>query len=87
MKLKYVMEVLDMDGSPIAVPIDSGDEFRGLLHMNGTTEDIIKCLMNDVTEDEIVSSMKNEYDATEEQLRHSVRKVIEILRKYELITE
>ncbi len=87
MKLKYQMEVMNIDDFPIAVPVDCGDEFRGVLHMNGTTQDILKCLESDVTEEEIVASLQQEYDATEEQLRHSVRKVVDILRENKLLTE
>jgi len=87
MKLKYEMTILDMDGDPMAVPVNSGKEFRGVLHMNETTEDILKCLETDVTEEEIVAAMKREYDAAEEDIRRNVQKVVDILREYQLITE
>jgi len=88
MKLKYKLEVLDMAGSPIAVPVDcSENEFRGIVQINGTTESILRELENDVTEDEIVAALKNEYDATEEQIRHSVRKVVHVLQKNGLLIE
>lgn len=85
MKLKYEMTFIDIDGSPMAVPVDGSEEFRGVLHMNNTTADILRCLENDVTEDEIVAALKEEYDATEEDIRRNAQKVITILREYDLI--
>jgi len=85
MKLKYEMEMMEIDGSPMAVPVDSGDEFRGVLHMNETTADILEILKNDVTEGELVAAMKELYDADEAQIRRNVEKVLGILRQYGLL--
>ncbi len=85
MKLKYEMEMMEIDGSPMAVPVDDGDEFRGVLHMNETTADILEILKNDVTEDEIVAAMKELYDADEAQICHNVEKVLGILCQYGLL--
>jgi len=87
MKLKYEMVTMDMDGSIMAIPADSGDEFIGVLHMNGITADILELLKNDVTMEEAVTALKNEYDATDDEIRRSVQKVVNILRDYSLIIE
>lgn len=87
MKLKYELSYMDVDGTEVAVPVNSGDEFRGVLHMNSTVADILKCLENDVTEDDIVGTLKKEYDATEEEIRSRVRKTAEILRENGLLCE
>ncbi|GEM_PF-989374 len=87
MKLKYEMEVLEVDGKQMAVPVGGEEEFHGVLHMNGTTADILSILENDVSEDEIVAEMKRQYDATEDVIRRNVAKVLAILREYELIEE
>jgi len=87
MKLKYEMEIIDLDGSPMAVPVDSADEFRGVLHMNATAQSILEALKNDVSEDEIASALKKEYAATDEQIRMNIAKVLGILRQYDLLCE
>lgn len=87
MKLKYEMEIIDIDGSPVAVPVNTGEKFSGVLRMNVTTKDIIEILKNDATEEEIIDKLKKEYDATEEEIRSSVQKVLGILREYKLINE
>lgn len=87
MKLKYEMEVLEIDGSPIAVPIDSGDEFRGVLYMNETTQDILNILKNNVTINQLISELKNIYDSSDEEICTNVDKVLGILREYKLLDE
>jgi len=87
MKLKYAMEVIEIDGALAAVPIGDGDEFRGVLHMNATTGDILAVLKDDVTEDEIVAALQQQYAATETDIRRNVQKVLGILREYALLVE
>lgn len=87
MKLKYKMEVMDLDGSPVAIPADCDENFRGILQMNGTTADILKCLEKEVTEDEIVAALEKQYNAAAEQIHGSVQKVVSILREHQLIAE
>lgn len=87
MKLKYEMEIVDIDGSPVAIPVNANEEFSGVLRMNDTTKDIIDVLKNDISEEEIVTILKRKYDATEEQIHSSVQKVLGILREYKLIIE
>lgn len=87
MKLKYELSFEEIDSETVAVPVNAADDFRGVLHMNGITSDIIKILENNVTEDEIVSVLKKSYAATEEQLYLSVRKIIGILRENGLLEE
>ncbi len=87
MKLKYEMSYIEIDGTLRAMPLFDDTDRRYVLHLNGTTADILKVLEQDVTEDEIVSALKKEYDATEEQLLPSIRKVVGMLREYGLLTE
>lgn len=87
MKLKYTFTTMDMDGELMAVPMDCDDDFRGILRMNGLTSDILKLLEQDTDEDCVVASLLKEYDATEEQIRASVQKVLGILRQEKLLSE
>jgi len=87
MKLKYKMEIVDIDGSPTAVPAGGGDEFRGVLRMNDTAAAILKLLADETTEEKIVSALKAEYEVSEEQLRASVAKILNSLREHQLLEE
>jgi len=86
MKLKYEMTVMEIDGSNMAIPVGCTD-FRGVIHMNETTADILTVLKNDVTEDQIVSELLKIYDASDEQIRQSVKKVIAVLDENNLLCD
>jgi len=87
MKLKYRITTLEMDNELMAVPMDKDKDFRGILRMNGTTAFILKELETERTEDELVKALLDEYDASEEEIRESVRLVIDELRKSGLLVE
>lgn len=87
MKLRYEMLITEVDGVPVAVPVDSGKEFCGLIHMNGTAQDILEILREDVTEEEIIEKLLEMYNASKEQLEDAVKKVIDELRTHKLIVE
>jgi len=87
MKLKYEMSFMDMNGVKAAVPLNSGDGFRGVLKMNETAESIIGLLKEETTEDAIISALLKEYNAPEEKLRMGVRKVLGTLREKGLLDE
>jgi len=87
MKLKYNFTTMDVDGELMAVPMDCDDDFRGLLRMNEVTADILKQLKKETTEDEIVAALLKEYNATEQQIRSDVQKVLGILRQENLLLD
>lgn len=87
MKLKYELSYIDLDGTPMAIPVGCEEEFRGVLHMNQTTADILRCLEADVTEDEVVAALKQEYDAAEDEIRARVQEAVRLLRENGLLSE
>lgn len=87
MKLKYKMNVVDIGGDIMALPIGSGEDFHGLLRLNGSAAEIVRLLETEMTEDELVSALEETYDATPERLRESARRVIGILRENKLLCE
>jgi len=86
MKLKCQMSTMNLEGKIIAVPLNGGEEFSGVLRMNDITADILKNLEIDITEDELVSHMLKEYDTADEPMRREVRKVVSILRENGLLS-
>lgn len=80
MKLKYEFVINEVADNMMAVAVDS-DEFAGMVRLNKTGAYIFELLKNDVSEDEIVEALQAKYDATEENLRQTVRGFIESLEK------
>jgi len=87
MKLKYEISFFEIDDCPMAVPVGAQDNHNFVMHMNEITTDILKILEKEVTEDDVVTALKKEYDATEETIRISVRKVVDILRQNNMLSE
>ena len=80
MKLKSDFIVREVNGETVLVPIgDTG--FSGMVRGNKTLGAILQALKADVTEDEIVSSLLERFDAPEEKMRADVQKALSALRK------
>jgi len=86
MKLNYDFEIIDIGGELTMVPIDVSG-FHAVLRLNEVSADIIKLMKEDISEDEIVNEMKKMYDASEEDIKRNVTKVIEHLRSEKLLTK
>ena len=84
MKLNCELQIMDLEGTPMAIPVGSRD-FCGVLRINGVTADILKLLETETNVDSMVVALKKEYNATEEQLLHSVEKVISVLKENNLL--
>lgn len=82
MKLKYDFIVNEIADKKMAVTVGKDSEkFNGMIRLNSTAADIFEMLKEDVTEDEIVASMKEKYDEEEDILRQKVREFVESLQK------
>lgn len=86
MKLNIEAEIIDIGGQLTLIPVDCGEK-KLVLQMNETTAEILELLKEETTEDKIVEALQKMYDASESDIRRSVRKVIEHLRKDGLLTE
>ena len=64
-----------------------GAGFAGLVKGNKTLGVILEYLKQDMTEEEIVSAMKERFDAPEELLRSDVNKALTELRKIGALDE
>ena len=81
MKTKFSFEIMDLEDGLVAVPVgDKSSQFHGVLKVNETAADIIKLLEKDTTEDMIVETMLQEYDADKEQLTKYVHEFIATLK-------
>lgn len=70
----------------ITVPT-GGVSFCGMIRSNQTAGFIVECLKQDVTQEEIVEKMLAKYDASEEQVRRDVEKILEQLRQIGAVEE
>lgn len=68
MKLKYNFVVNNVAGQKVAVAVDdSNSDYNSLIKLNDTGVYILEMLKNDVTIDEIVASIKKDFEILPEQ--------------------
>ena len=88
MKLKYKFIVRNVAGQSVALAVgEDNAKFNGMIKLNAVGEFIFKLLENDITEEEIVKKITDEYDVSAEEAEVSLKKYIETLRNNELIEE
>ena len=76
MKLKYKISITNVADEIIAVPLESTDEFDGVLTINETMKEIIELLEEERTEEELISLMKEKYeDASSEVLAKDIHEI------------
>ena len=82
MKLKYIFVTNKVADKIVAVAVgEDAEKFGGFIKMNDTGAYIFNMLKNDVTEEEIVASMQEEYEGvTLENLRNTVNEFISRLK-------
>lgn len=87
MKLKYDFVINNVAGETVAVSVGNNNgRFNGYIKLNETGAVIFKALKNDVTREQIISQVKNEYpDAAEQEVIESVDDMIAKLDKAELL--
>ena len=86
MKLKDGFYTHNVGNKQVLVGVASTG-FSGLVRSNATAAFIVEQLKKETTEEEIVQTMLNEYDAPEEKIRRDVNLVIEKLRGIEALED
>lgn len=86
MKLKSDFITQDIDGVQFLIPVGKS-EFGGVVRSNETAAFIVNLLRNDITLEEIVDAMFNEYDAPREVLERDAKAVIAKLRSINALEE
>lgn len=77
MHLKYTFDFMELNEWIIAIPVgDNANEFHGVIKLNETSAFIFKLLSKDITEEKIVDTLENEYDAPRTLIIEDVRKYI-----------
>lgn len=78
MKLKYEFAINQLCGTWCAVPV--GNQYQGVISLNESAADMMKYLSEDISEEDLVQKMLNEYDVPEQYLRKEVHEFIEKLK-------
>ena len=86
MKLKDVFLTYEEDGEQIMVATDT-KKFSGLVRSNRTAAEIVDCLKSETTKEQIVKTMQQKYDVSEERLSADVEKILGILREIGALDE
>ena len=86
MKLKYNFECMDMGDENIAVPVGEGaNQLHGVVKLNKEGLMIFNLLKEDMTEEDIVNKLANEYSNDKQQLIGYVRQTIATMKEAQLL--
>lgn len=86
MRLKDIFNSEEIYGNRIYVSLDDAS-FNGLIRANETAAFIIDNLMSEISEDELIEKVKNRYEITEVEANKGVNRIINQLKKLNLIQE
>ena len=86
MRLKKEFITHETGSESMLIPA-GGAGFSGLVKGNKTLGTILALLREDTTEEQIISAMKQRFDAPEEKIADDVKKAIAELRKIGAIDE
>lgn len=68
MKLKHEFVTNDVAGSTVAIPVGNENRaFNGYIRLNETGASIFNLLKEDVTKEQIVEALLNEYEGTSKE--------------------
>ncbi|MDP4121104.1 MAG: PqqD family protein [Bacillota bacterium] len=86
MKIKDGFILRQVAGSSIVVPIGKkAVDFNGMINLNDTGAFLWACLEKDITTDELIKLMINEYDVTYEQAKTDIGKFVVKLKDADLL--
>lgn len=81
MKIKDGFAKRDIAGSIIVVPVgEAAQEFNGMITLNESGSFFWDCFKNDITIDEAVELVCNEYDVDRDRARADVEKFVNMLK-------
>ncbi|WP_029320993.1 PqqD family peptide modification chaperone [Butyrivibrio sp. AE3004] len=79
--LKKRLKVTDISGEKVMIDFDSGKYFM----IKGSGNDIWDMIQDEITVDEIIQNLLNEFEVSEEECEKSVFEFLEKLKEYEFI--
>lgn len=86
MKIKEGFMLRNVADNYVVVPVGKASlEFKGLINLNHVGAFIWKCLENDVTIEDVVDKVINEYNIDKERALHDVKGFINKLNEAKLL--
>ncbi len=86
MKLNENYILKTVAGMPVVVPVGNAvKNIHGMITLNGPAEIIWKALEDGKSYDEIISSVKSEYDAPEDVIKTDLDAFLEKLKNYKIL--
>ena len=81
MKLKYQFMIQKVGDHYMAVDV-SGDnsDFKGVIKLNETGKFIFECLKEDISIDDLIAKVMNEFDGTKEDVGSSIKEYCQTLQ-------
>lgn len=88
MKLKYNFVLQEVAGTFIAVAVgDGARKFHGMMKLNESGKRIFELIQQEDDVDSVVKILSDEYEADPELLRSETEKILNCLRKENLLDE
>lgn len=88
MKLRYKFVTRNVAGQTVALAVGNENaKFNGMIKINSVGEFIFKLLENDISFDEIVSKITDEYDVNTDDAKKSLEDYLNVLRENNLLEE
>ena len=87
MKLKKQLIIAEVNGEYVAVPEIEENGSRMIIRLNSTGATILNGLQQNLTEQQIVGKLMQEYDVDQVRAQKSVSKILELLKENNLIEE
>jgi hypothetical protein len=87
-RLKVNFETMELDDEIVAIPTGNNSQlFHGVIKLNDTGAFILDLLQKDISEEEIIGHISEEYDASKEQIAADVHMYLEKFRSRGLLEE
>lgn len=88
MKIKNGFAKRNIAGSEIVVPVGrTSFDFNGMITLNGSGGFFWDCLQNDITKDEMLKMVLDEYEVDAATAEKDIDNFIDMLRKNNLLEE
>ncbi len=88
MKIKSGFAKREIAGSNIVVPVGArSSDFNGMITLNGSGSFFWDCFCRDITIDDAVKMVTDEYDVDEKTARKDIDDFIRMLKEHDLLDE
>lgn len=88
MKLKYPLHFKKVNQSYAGIAIGpEALKYNSVLRLNESAYDIVKHLNSEISYDELLWKVQEEYDSSDEEIKGAITQVLELLRQEGILEE